>query len=730
MADDLLTMKIQIDDRDYLKVQRSQKNFQYNLVEIERAYQKNELTAKQYNRQLVIQTKELQKLGFTYNQASSQIRKYAASIRNATDAQLAQAQAVSLSGKGMRRFEILAQQAGYQIGDFAVQVQGGTNIAVAFGQQMSQLLGFFGPTGAIAGAAVAIGTGLIAPLLKAKQEAEDLKGSIEDLRQTEDIIKKLGESIDKNLVGKFDIVRKEFGSLIGDIYKFQAEGIKKAITAGFGGIAGQAVGMAGIAGYGPSTEEMTRRQIQVEDILGGIGGDTSKDIAKSVQDAYDKLSQLPFITEQAKENFRQIALDNGIIADLVDYQEEGFNKQAATAKKLQQIQTDAMALEAEAQQALQEDMVKALSEITTKELDNANFVIEYKRQKQLDADADREAHIAWLAKQERDLAAENAAYEKKADAERAKKLKEHLDTVFNMNTWFIKVRFTDEEKLFSQAVEAKTGKLKPSQSYSELLAMGWSAEDLERIGVNKPKGSKKTDPVADLQKQLTLEKALVGETEARQRVIQALGVTYSENNPKIVEGFVKQIELIKELTDAENQRLQIQQSVESAMEDGWMSMIDGTKSVTEAFKDMARQIILELYRVMIVQRTVKAMTGFFGFADGGVFQGGSQVQAFANGGVVGSPTYFPMSGGKTGLMGEAGPEAIMPLKRGKNGKLGVSVEGGSGDTITVNQTINVSTGVQQTVRTEIKSLMPQIAESAKAAVADAKRRGGSYGKAF
>jgi uncharacterized phage protein gp47/JayE len=55
---------------------------------------------------------------------------------------------------------------------------------------------------------------------------------------------------------------------------------------------------------------------------------------------------------------------------------------------------------------------------------------------------------------------------------------------------------------------------------------------------------------------------------------------------------------------------------------------------------------------------------------------------------------------------------------------------GNGNGVTVNQTINVSTGVAQTVRTEIKSLMPQIADSAKAAVADAKLRGGSYGRAF
>jgi hypothetical protein len=44
--------------------------------------------------------------------------------------------------------------------------------------------------------------------------------------------------------------------------------------------------------------------------------------------------------------------------------------------------------------------------------------------------------------------------------------------------------------------------------------------------------------------------------------------------------------------------------------------------------------------------------------------------------------------------------------------------------------INVTTGVQQTVRAEIKSLMPQIADNAKAAVLDAKRRGGSYGGGF
>jgi hypothetical protein len=55
---------------------------------------------------------------------------------------------------------------------------------------------------------------------------------------------------------------------------------------------------------------------------------------------------------------------------------------------------------------------------------------------------------------------------------------------------------------------------------------------------------------------------------------------------------------------------------------------------------------------------------------------------------------------------------------------------GGGGGVTVMQTINITTGVQQTVRAEIRSLMPQIADSAKRAVLDAKQRGGTYGSAF
>ncbi|KPL54517.1 hypothetical protein ABB55_21725 [Prosthecomicrobium hirschii] len=76
-----------------------------------------------------------------------------------------------------------------------------------------------------------------------------------------------------------------------------------------------------------------------------------------------------------------------------------------------------------------------------------------------------------------------------------------------------------------------------------------------------------------------------------------------------------------------------------------------------------------------------------GFRLGGVL-GGGRVMPFAAGGIVSQPTYFPLAGGRTGLMGEAGAEAIMPLRRGPDGRLGVAAAGGSAP---VSVTVHIET---------------------------------------
>lgn len=93
----------------------------------------------------------------------------------------------------------------------------------------------------------------------------------------------------------------------------------------------------------------------------------------------------------------------------------------------------------------------------------------------------------------------------------------------------------------------------------------------------------------------------------------------------------------------------------------------------------------------------------FANAEGNVLQGG-RVMPFADGGVVNSPLLFPMQGG-TGLMGEAGPEAIMPLAGGADGKLGVK-----GGASAMNVTINISTPDVQSFKasqSQIAAMMSQ-----------------------
>lgn len=79
------------------------------------------------------------------------------------------------------------------------------------------------------------------------------------------------------------------------------------------------------------------------------------------------------------------------------------------------------------------------------------------------------------------------------------------------------------------------------------------------------------------------------------------------------------------------------------------------------------------------------LSGGLGFAKGGVVQQGMPVP-FASGGVIQSPISFPLAGGRFGIAGERGAEAIMPLSRGPDGRLGIAARGSSGMNVTFNVT--------------------------------------------
>ncbi len=125
-------------------------------------------------------------------------------------------------------------------------------------------------------------------------------------------------------------------------------------------------------------------------------------------------------------------------------------------------------------------------------------------------------------------------------------------------------------------------------------------------------------------------------------------------------------------------------------------VIDGDR-LSDALKGVGRTMVDTVYKAamkpvtdqlggLLSQGLNGTVSSLMPFANGGAFAQG-RVMPFAKGGVVSQATPFAMRGA-TGLMGEAGPEAIMPLTRGADGRLGVRAEGGSR---AAQVTINVST---------------------------------------
>jgi hypothetical protein len=735
------------------------------------------------------------------------------------------------------------QQAGYQVGDFIVQIQSGQNALVALGQQGSQLAGIFGTGGAVVGAGIAAATAIGMIFFEAYKTTNNIKTMDEASSDLSNTISDLQSNLDKIADTKLDEV---FGNMTSSIREMSKElsklGQLKALRdyqASVMAISAETAGISPTRQFFSGLQTIGEQMIALKpnlDVPGQIKEDLADlyiekwkelgiDMSRAQYDAYRK----DLIYQASKGNTEEVTkITEKFIKDATDGAEGyfGMSKDAVTlvfglneaAEAMARITAEingSAAANRLANEQLKE-RIKLLEEAEEAEAEAAKYTADTVTQLNnqaavLATSVKSKTAIAALNRQQfmfaqagkqlsiDELNAIMAAYDNlqkvtreteafKEEAKRTQDVLEKIDGVIssirgNISSLEVSVigeaarlaalkagKSIEESKLVGQLAEkqaafnaslpdmpdgarraAREANLRELQLMAEkagLVAQSKVIEDAIRD--SKKKG--KEDPAIKMLEEISRRKVLIGLTEEqakRQELVYQTEDKLGKFREKYGNDFINNIvnqtmaldEQQKVLDKAKEQQKEIGDLISSSMEGAFMSIVDGTKSVKDAFKSMAASVISELYRILVIKKIVGGITGFLPFADGGVFSGGSVVPSakgnafyggnvvpFANGGVVSSPMTFPMTGGKTGLMGEAGPEAIMPLKRGKGGKLGVVAE--NNGNVVIHQNFNFSANGDESVKKIIAQAAPQIAQMTKTSIINDRRRGGSTLAAF
>ena len=166
---------------------------------------------------------------------------------------------------------------------------------------------------------------------------------------------------------------------------------------------------------------------------------------------------------------------------------------------------------------------------------------------------------------------------------------------------------------------------------------------------------------------------------------------------------------------------------------GFTDAITGAKSFADAMRDMAKSVIDSLIKMLVQYYITQSIFGAITSAFPTVVKSPPQSVSSLNANLPDARNMFSYNGGgftgmgsrSGGVDGKGGFPAILHPN-----ETVIDHTKGQSSGVVVQQTINVTTGVQQTVRAEIVQLMPQIAQAAKGAVADARLRGGNFSKAM
>lgn len=594
-------------------------------------------------------------------------------------------QGVNHTTEGINNAGVLMQQAGYQIGDFIVQVQSGTNAFVAFGQQATQLVGFLPLLAAEAGvakvafmglnismAAITLGLSIIIPLVTAfgalwmrTSEAND--AAAQSIQTLDDKLKSLDATlkdwIETKKAASLGLTVDEFVATQGiDQAKADLEEARKNL---------EALSAPVVMGDGGGA----LASFFVQSMLSGEVEDAQLKVNEALKRYTDLQEMMNERYEESKANL--------LSTTALERQRVRFGEQSVQVKSLE-ANLDRQSYYADLKASgLNAQMISQLMEIYNQ--------------------------------REREVSAINNARE--AASGLLGKVRETLTATTQLAS-------VNLSATFNSASAAAEGLL------SRVSAAITKLQALKYIRDNSVGGT------SYLANQYALYGA--GKQASKQTVVEAGALYTPFVPPEIPSGgggggrakqLKEEIALTKELTQAEKDRQTILSSVNSTLEDGFMSMVDGTTSVKDAFKNMATEIIKELYRVLVVQRMVNSLMGALGFGSVPTPTATSfGTPNFFGGGRASGGSVMP---GRSYLVGEHGPELIVPRHSGTVVNANRTANAlGSKESVVVNNNITVTGSDAAMVRTEVAKMIPQITNATKAAIIDAKKRGGQMAATF
>jgi hypothetical protein len=742
MADDLRFV-ISVDDRDLIRTQREQKKFQANLVLIEKAFRDGKISAFRYNTEIVKQSSQLSKLGGTYQKAASEVRTYAASLRKATDAQLANTAATVMGGKKMNRFGMISQQVGYQVGDFFVQVQSGTSALVAFGQQGTQLAGLLpGIYGAVIGIGLAIGTMLARSFLQAKDAMSDFQDLSNSFAPA---MKKLSEGIKDTRLEVYKLVTgiKDTNQAIGQQaleYQKALQQTNQFLAAQDGLSRIQKVRAQGLKVFGLTIVKSDQERV---------------DLLEKQNDEYSKLNDRAEQLRKKEEDRKNFLEDQLEIQERIRDAEQAIeaaqDRQASKASTTIAIEEDKLDLLRQlaagtiTQADLEDQLLRNKLRLEYSLLDNADALIA-RRVEQVRQGRELTAEIKEQIRQtklkEQALKRIEDSFNKQRDSMLAQgdllKHEVSLRKVYKDET-YIQERL--EQKKLDLYIQQnnlnkdQAARLRAAHNY--LIDQKQALEDVndqEKARLNLLSVQQKMRGVGvasgrggDPRQQGTLYQQEFG-----YKTVDELIAEHNARN----KGIKETIDLTRELTDAQKQQVAIADSVSGAFGNFFMQLVDGTTSAKDAFRSMAADIIQQLYRILVVEQLVQsiagAITGSFAPASaagtkGTVAPPKRPTGVFGNydgGGYTGSG---PRSGGldgKGGFMAMLHPrETVVDHTKGQ----------GAGGTV-VNQVFNISANTsddtKRLITQTIAQASPAIINQSVGAVMNQRRRGGAMKSAF